>query len=550
MGPLSDTSEVPTPTPAPVRKGNSVTTAGGIMMVSLLLSRVLGLLRDTVMVSKFGIGLDTDSYRLAVAIPDTIFMLIAGGGLSSAFIPIFSEFIYTDREEDAWKVFSVVTTLCAIFVSILVGLAWLFAPQIAAFMCGGKTAEVGFVTLHVDHIITPTVTHLGRIMLPAQFAFLVGSILLGTLYARKQFLAPGMAPNVYNVAIIVGALVGAGIGIGIAGMAWGALIGAIIGNLILPTIFMIGKGGWFRPSLDFRAPGVKKFFNLLLPVILGFSLPSVCALITQKFADYYPMGINSVLTLSNNLMMAPLGIFGHSLALAAFPVLSQFFAQNRMDLYRDQVSKTLRTTIYLSMPAGAILLALAPQIVNLAYGYGKADRVELANTSSALQVFALAVWAWCMQPILMRGFFSIHQTARPIIIGTFMTAVFIGLCYIGTQAQVVFLVLPAATNLAAILLVFALFLALEREVGTLDRRGITVTLLKSLIGSSVMGALAYGAFYALPNHLGKVTLFVAFMFVFCSVTWVYFFVTKALGMPETAYFIRAMDRLPGRKRSA
>lgn len=548
MGPLSDTSEVPTP--APARTGNSVTKAGGIMMVSLLLSRVLGLLRDTAMVYYFGIGLETDSYRLAVAIPDTIFMLIAGGGLSSAFIPIFSEYIYTDRDEDAWKVFSVVTTLCAIIVSVLVGAAWWFAPNIAAFMCDSKTAEIGGVTLQVDHIITPTVTQLGRIMLPAQFAFLVGSVLLGTLYARKQFLAPGMAPNVYNVAIIVGAFVGYKVHVGIAGMAWGALIGAIIGNLVLPTIFMIGKGGWFRPSLDYRAPGVKKFFNLLLPVILGFSLPSVCALITQKFAGYYPMGINSVLTLSNNLMMAPLGIFGHSLALAAFPVLSQFFAQNRMDLYRDQVSKTLRTTIYLSMPAGAILLALAPQIVNLAYGYGKADRVELANTSSALQVFALAVWAWCMQPILMRGFFSIHQTARPIIIGTIMTAVFIGLCYMGTQAEVGFLVLPAATNLAAILLVIALFLALEREVGTLDRKGIVVTLTKSLIGSIVMGGIAYGTFYILPSNLGKIVLFGTFMVVFCVVAWIYFFVTKALGMPETVYFTRAMDRIARRKPSS
>jgi putative peptidoglycan lipid II flippase len=518
------------------------------MVASLLASRILGLLRDTVMASKFGIQLDTDSYRLAVSIPDTIFMLIAGGGLSSAFIPIFSEFIYTDRDEDAWKVFSVVTTICALAVSALIAIAWFLAPQIASFMCAGKTTEVLGVELQVDKIITPTVTQLGRILLPAQFAFLIGSVLLGTLYARKQFAAPALAPNVYNIGIIVGALLGSRAGIGIAGMAWGGLIGAIIGNLILPTLFMVGKGGWLKPSLDIRAPGVKKFFNLLLPVILGFSLPSVCALITQKFASMYPMGINTVLTLSNNLMMAPLGIFGHSLALAVFPVLSQFFAQNRMDMYRDQVSKTLRTTIYLSMPASAVMLALAPQIVNLTVGWGKAnDADRLPMTVAALQVYSLAIWAWCMQPILMRGFFSIHQTARPVIIGTIMTAVFIVMCWLGTAANMSYLLLPAATNIAAILLIIALFFGLEKQVGKLDRKGVLQTLGKSFVGSAVMGATGYGMFYFVPANLPKLVMLGAFAFVFCVIGWIYYFVTRKLGMPETDYISRAMDRIQRKK---
>lgn len=547
---VSDSPDVPTE--PPTRKGDSIVAAGGIMMASLLLSRLLGLLRDTVMSAKFGISLDTDSYRLASTIPDMIFMLIAGGGLSSAFIPVFSEFIYTDRDEDAWKVFSVVTTLCAIIISALIAVAWVFAPQIAAFMSAGKTQRIGGVDVLVDASFAHKVAELGRIMLPAQFAFLVGSILLGTLYARKRFLAPGLAPNVYNLAIIIGALLGAGSGIGIYGMAWGALIGAVIGNLVLPSLFMIGKGGWLRPSLDVRAPGVRKFFNLLLPVILGFSLPSVCAMITQKFASEYPEGINTVLLFSNNLMMAPLGIFGHSLALAAFPALSQFFAQQKMGLYRDQVSKTLRTTTYLSMPAGAIMLVLAPQIVNLAYGYGHgaAKPQDLAHTASALQVFALAIWAWCLQPILMRGFFSIHQTVRPILIGSIMTLVFIASCYAGTRAHLSYLMLPTVTDVAAILLIVCLYFGLEGQVGVLDRKGIAKTLGKSFVGAVVMGVPAYAAFWLLPRHLPKLVLLVALLAVLCVAGWLYFFVTKALGMPETAYVTRAMDRLARRKRQS
>ncbi|MFX8397142.1 lipid II flippase MurJ, partial [Acinetobacter baumannii] len=84
--------------------------------------------------------------------------------------------------------------------------------------------------------------------------------------------------------------------------------------------------------------------------MFGFSLPSVAQLISQKFASPYPVGANSVVSYSNNLMQAPAGIFGQSLALAIFPVLTQFYAQNRMDLYCKQVEKTLRTVVYLSVP--------------------------------------------------------------------------------------------------------------------------------------------------------------------------------------------------------
>ena len=537
---MADIETLPSNTPK--ESGNTVARAGGIMMVSLTLSRLLGMLRDTVLASKFGLQLDADSFKVASTIPDMIFMLIAGGGLSSAFIPVFSEYLYTDREEDAWKVFSVVVTLCSLIATGLIVIAWVFAPQIAQFMSEGHQKYMPDGTLYADHV-----AHLGRIMLPAQFAFLVGSVLLGTLYARKQFTAPGLAPNVYNVGIILGALVGSSAGIGISGMAWGALIGAVLGNLVLPTLFMTGKGGWFRPSLDLNSPGVRKFFALLLPVILGFSLPSVCQLITQKFGSYYSTGVNTVLNSANNLMMAPLGIFGHSLALAAFPVLAQFYAHQKMDLYRAEVSKTLRTTLYLSIPASAVLLALAPQVVNLVYGYGKAaHEMQLGSLTVCLQVYSLGIWAWCMQPVLMRGFFSIHQTARPVIIGTIMTAVFIGLCVAVVHSSVGYLGLPAVTNVAAILLVISLLFALEKQVGSLDKKGIILTMLKSAAASVVMGGLGYGLFLFVPHALPKLVLVGVFLGVFCIIGWVYFFLTRAMKMPESSYLDRAFSRVGGK----
>ncbi|RYG33560.1 murein biosynthesis integral membrane protein MurJ [bacterium] len=516
----------------------SVAKYGSIMVASLLLSRILGLVRDTVMVAQFGIGIDTDAYRIAVQIPDTIFMLIAGGGLSSAFIPVFSGLLHTDREDEAWDVFSVVVTCCAIIATVLIVVAWIFTPQIVHFFQGKKP----------DTVVEPAIL-MSRVMLPAQFAFLVGSILLATLYARKSFLAPGLAPNVYNVGIIVGAAVLPGaMGMGIESMAWGALVGALIGNLILPTLAMVKEGSRFRPSVQIHHEGVMRFFKLLLPVILGFSLPSMVNLITQKFAGLYGKdGINTVLSLSNNLMQAPLGIFGQALALAVFPVLSQFVAENRMDLYRDQISKTLRTVLYLGSMSGALMMALAPQIVTSLYGWGKGHTSgELAWTTECLRIYSVAIFAWCMQPVLMRGFFSMHKTLKPVAVGTVMTGVFIILCSIATRSSNDFRWLPWATNVAAIALAIALYFTLEKEVGRLDRRGIGDTLWKSLLSAAAAGAASYACTLLVPVT-GPVTALISLVFFGLVGFWVFFFVGKKLGMPETAYLDRALAKVTRRK---
>lgn len=515
-----------------------VARAGTIMFFSILLSRILGMARDSVMLAQFS-GLETDAYKIAVRIPDTIFMLIAGGGLSSAFIPVFSDLLHKNKEKEAWKTFSVVTTLCAIIATVLIAVAWGLAPWIVRF----------FQEKNPDSVI-PLATETSRIMLPAQFAFLVGSVLLATLYARKQFIAPGLAPNVYNFGMIVGAaLLPRLFGMGIESMAWGALVGAFIGNILLPILSMAKVGSHFKPSLDVKDEGTKRFFILLLPVILGFSLPSMVNLITQKFAGFYngiggAVNPNTVLDTANNLMQAPLGFFGQALALAVFPVLSEYVAKDRMDLYREQVSKTLRTVIYLGTMSGALMLALAPLIVHVLYGWGKAagSPEKLDQISQCLQIYAFAIFAWCMQPVLMRGFFSLHKTLKPVVIGTAMTGVFILLCIVATHTTTNFRVLPWATNVAALLLAVILFFALESDVGRLDRKGVLETWLKATVAGAVGGLVAYAGSLLAPHHAGKL-LDLGLLFLFGLLGfWAFFFTGRLLKMPESEYLDRALEK--------
>jgi putative peptidoglycan lipid II flippase len=500
------------------------------------------MLRDTVLASRFGLGLDADAFKVAVSVPDTIFMLVAGGGLSSAFIPVFGDFFYRDKKKEAWAAFNVVVTACSIAALVLIVVAWVFAKEIVAFFSAGQ----GPAAAHKAALIAPKAILMSRILLPAQFAFLIGSVLIATLYVRKKFWVGGLAPNIYNLSMVLaGLLLPLALGLGIESMAWGALVGAILGNLVLPIGAMIATHSPFRPSLNLRTPGVDRFFKLLLPVIVGFSLPSMVTLITNKFAsEYGRVGTNMALGTANNLMQAPLGIFGQALALGVFPILAQHVATKRMDLYRDQVSTTLRTVLYLGIPSGALMYALAPQIVHALYGVGVAshDAAHLNEITQCLQCYAFGIFAWCVQPVLMRGFFSLHKTWLPIAVSTGATVFFATLCALAVRNSPDARLLPIAADVAIVLLVIALYALLEREVGRLQFGGVMATLLLCGGASLLSGAVGYlliGVFH--PNT--ELARIVSLLLVGTVAAWVYYFATKLMKVPETAYVDKVMNRL-------
>lgn len=515
----------------------NVARAGGIMMLSLLLSRVLGIVRESVMAAKFGVGPETDAYVLAFQIPDLLFFLIAGGALSSAFIPVFSEYLHTGREKEAWKLFSVVVTVMSLAVGAFIVLASAFAEPLARLIAPGKSVE-----------LLPLIATMSKILLPAQFAFFIGGLMFGTLYARQRFAVPGLGPNVYNLGIIFGAVVLSSFVVpGVVGMAWGALIGAVVGNLVIPLVAMAGLGAQFRPSLDLKAPGVGKVFRLMLPVVLGLSLPGVYAMIMRGFGSYYPDGVNTALDWSNKLMQTPLGVFGQSLAIAAFPALSQFFAQGRMDMLRAQLEKTVRTVLFIALPASALMMALAPDIAAALFRYGKTDASEIPAIASSLQMFCIGIAAWCVHPVLMRAFFSIQKSVTPVVLGTATTAVFVALCFGLRATPLGFLALPLASSLAAILLAAAMLLAIRGEVGGLPLRGIASTALKATVASAAAGGLAWLASLWLPGSGEAGWAIARTVGIGLVAAWAYVFAARAMKMPETEYFDRAMARVARRR---
>jgi putative peptidoglycan lipid II flippase len=513
------------------------------MVVSLFLSRILGLVREMVMSGKFGADINTDTYTLAFSIPDLLFFLVAGGALSSAFIPVFTEYYSQDKEQDAWHIFSVVATVMASVVLVFIAVAWIYAEPLARLVAPGKTnpaeiAEIAFMS---------------RIVLPAQFAFFVGGLMFGTLYARKVFAVPGLGPNVYNLGIIAGALfISNVVTPSIAGMSWGALVGAIIGNLIIPAIVMHRMGSHYRPSFDVSHPGVKKVFKLMLPVILGLSLPGVYDLISRYYGSFYAPGVNSWLKYANVLMQAPLGVFGQSLAIAVFPALAQFYAKGEMRAYQSQLNSTLRQVLFITIPVSLLMAVASRPIVVAIFQHGQFTAASTSPVAELLSIFSVGVWAWCLHPVLMRAFFAVQHSVTPIVLGTITTFLYLGTIQ-ALRPILEYRAIPAASSLSALVLVVMMLVAIQRRIGGVDFAGLAATAGKSVVGGIAFAGVTY-ALLQLPfiaslqsNKLGSVAVLLA---VCLPGIVLYYGIATALKMPEAATLDRAMTRFRRSRQAA
>ena len=166
--------------------------AAGLLMVMMLISRILGYVRDVVLLSSFGQDFRTDAYYAAFNIPDFIYSVLLGGALGSAFIPIFTQYLAQDREEDSWIVASTIFNIMLIGVVILVSIGMIFTPQLINILVPGYDAQTKELAVFLT-----------RIMFGQAFFMCLMGICQGICHSYKKFLAPAIGSVLYNLAIIV-----------------------------------------------------------------------------------------------------------------------------------------------------------------------------------------------------------------------------------------------------------------------------------------------------------------------------------------------------------
>ena len=483
---MTVTPAIPT---APEGKSTGLAKAAGTVIGLTLLSRVVGMLRDIVIAHEFGLSGLTDAYTAAFKLPDLLMYLIAGGALASTFVPVFTEYLNGEDLKGAWKTFSIVPTATFLVAAFFVILAEVFADFFIQIL------NPGFSGIRLETSVSLT-----RIVLPAQIFFLVGGLFMGTLNARKQFLIPTLGPTIYNVGIIFGAFLKPVLGI--YGLMWGALFGAFIGNFALQIYQVVNLGMRYRPSLELSHPGAVKVWRLMLPILLGVSLPNVDQIISSYFGSELAVGSQTALTYATRLMLIPIGIFAQAMGIVYLPTMSQ--QAGNLKQFRATTARGLRFVLFLTVPSSALMFILAVPIIGLLYQHGNFSYDDTLRTAFALRYYALGIFAWSAQAILTRGFYAQQDSRTPVISGSIMTAIFISMSWYvvhfhGTDWGIGGLAM--VTTIAATLHMIVMYVFLSRRVRGLQGFKTVAMLLKLGVGTLLL-SLSSAAFLSIvETHL-------------------------------------------------
>lgn len=468
--------------------------AAGLMLVAVLLSRLLGFVREMLIAHLWGATAKVSVYYAAFNPADLLFFLLSSGALSSAFIPEFTRRFETGDKKEAWKIYSVIFCFMGSILTTAVVLFWIFAKPLVSVL-----AVPGFVGTHPE--LVNLTTDLTRIILPCQLFFFIGGLMMATLQSRQEFRATAAAPVIYNVCIILGGVL-LKRWFDIKGLAVGALAGALAGNIVYAYYWMRKLGYEFKPSLYLRHPGVIRVGKLALPVILGLGLPQIDVIVNRWFATFVSTSAPADLNFANRLMQVPLGIFAQAAGTAILPMLAAYAAKNAFDDMRSGVSYGLRAIMVESIPATVFLIVMADPLVRTLYMGGEFRPSSVAPVAVLLIWYSVGIFAWAGQRIVAPGFFALQDTITPVVIGTISTIIFIPLNYLLMRSMGA-PGIALATTIGISIHFLGMTWFLRRRLKGLEGGAVLRTVGRSCLAAVAMAVVCFGVRLAMSRAVGS-----------------------------------------------
>src|SRR3990167_7116112 len=374
-------------------KSKSAASAAVLVGFFVLLSRILGLLRDRILAGRFGAGDALDVYYAAFRLPDLVFNLFIFGSISVAFIPIFLETYRSDKQR-GWETASRTLNFLLFSLIFISALLILAAPIL------------------IDKFIAPGFDPSKKAEVVAMSRILFLTPLLQTF---RRFLITSLAPIMYNIGIIIGALFLVDF-FGIYGLAWGVVLGAFLNFLIqLPAIREFGFK--FRPRLDFWVPEVKKILRLMIPRTLGLATFQINSIVITAIISTLKAGSLTIFSFADNLQSLPVGIIGVAFSTAVFPALVGAAAKKQLNVFKDRFSATFRQIVFFMLPLAFLFFLLRDQIVYLVLRTGQFSRLDGRLTAAILGVFCFGVLSQGLSPLIAKSFYALQNTKTPAVIG-------------------------------------------------------------------------------------------------------------------------------------
>jgi putative peptidoglycan lipid II flippase len=467
--------------------GQRMGIAAVVLAIGIFLSRILGLVRESVILYFHGATGLTDAYYAAFLLPNMMNYFLAGGTLSITFIPLFSSYLTRNDEEGGWRLFSTVATTMGLALVLFTALGLVLAPYVMPMLFPGFTEE------QLAMVVLMT-----RIVFPAQLAFYVGGLIQATLFVREVFWPAAVSAPVYNICIILGGVL-LGPWFGIVGFSVGVVIGAVLGPLLIP-LWAARRHVKYRFRLAPRDPEFKHFILLTLPLMIGVSLVTVDEWLLNYFGSMQEQGAITWLSNSRKLMLVLFAIIGQAAGQAALPFLTRLYHEGKIDEMGQMLATSMQRLAFLSCLGSAGLIAIAQPIIYLLFRRGQFTAADADIMAVLLIFFAVGLVSWSAQTFLVRGFYAQKDTMTPMIIGTIVVVVVLPLYYGLAQAMGA-VGLAIATTIGITVNTIATIVVYRMKKGVLPIRPMLAGLVRGVLYGLVTGGAAYGVYALVRPHV-------------------------------------------------
>jgi putative peptidoglycan lipid II flippase len=462
----------------------SITGAALLISGATLFSRLVGILRDRVLVHHIDVGPVMDAYYAAFKIPDLIYNLLIVGALTAGFIPMFTKLLVEhDTTRPAWRLANNILNIIGIALIITCTFGILASPLLAKVIAPGFPLETKKI------LITFT-----RIMFLSPLFLGISMVLGGILQSLRHFFIYSIAPILYNLGIIFGVMVLVPL-MGVTGLAWGVVLGAFL-HTAIQLYGAYHNGFRWEWIFDLKHPPTRQVGKLMIPRTLGLAATQLNTIIITILGSLLPAGSITIYSLAFNLQGVPVGIIGIPFALAVFPVLAHSIAQKNIPEFTKNFSTTLRQIIFLIIPLAIIFLLSRAQIVRVVLGSGKFDWDATIATANTLAFFTLGILGAATVPLLARAFYALSNTRTPFIIGfvsEFIT-IAIAILFINPYFNIMKIIpisgvsaLALASSLGTLFNALALYILLARHIKNLEGFNLLKLLYQLAIAGILMG---------------------------------------------------------------
>ena len=460
-------------------KQASVRSAATVLIIMVFASRVLGLLRDRMLAARFSPD-ELGVYLAAFRLPNFLFELLVMGALTSAFIPVYTKYLTLGKQEEAWKISNTIITISCILLAFITIPILIWTKEVSHFIAPG------FTDIQVGQMIGFT-----RFMVIAQvFPLLIGNFFTGILQSHNLFTIPGVAPVVYNIGIIISIIVfSSSMGL------WAPVIGVGIGAVLfmciqIPSLVQLGYRN--RIALDIRNQGVREIGKLMVPRTIGLAISQVDTTVDLILSTLLGARMVTVFNFAQHLQQLPIGLFGATVAQAAFPLLSQASATGDKEKFTKTLYSALNQIVFFIMPVSVLFMVLRIPIVRLVFGASRFDWQATVLTGMTLSMFAISLSAQAVSQLLTRGFYALYDTKTPVIIGIITIL-------INTICSVIFVQLykfpvwslGLSTSIASIINVSLLVVYLGKRIGVGTMAHMFYTPFKIIFASLLTGIALY-----------------------------------------------------------